>query len=933
VTVKCPKCQAENPEDTNYCGKCATPLPSSKEMPVSQTETLRTPIGGLTRGSIFAGRYEIVEELGHGGMGRVYKAEDTKLKRTVALKFLAPELTRNPEAKARFILEAQAASALSHPNICTVYEIDEYNNQMFIVMAYVEGKSLREKIAQGPLKLEEALGLAAQIADGLHEAHEKGIIHRDIKSSNIMITAKGQAVVMDFGIAKFAGETKITHTGTTMGTVAYMSPEQARGEKVDHRTDIWSLGVVLYEMVIGQLPFKGNHEQALIYSILNEAPEPMTALRTGVPMELERIVAKALMKEPALRYQHADEIATDLKSLKSLSATKFKTPTPYKVIIPSRRGVFLEKAKVWGGAILIAVFSALVTFVISWNLRPRASQAPISVKRAIINLKQNESLGGTNYGYNFVISPDGKNLVYQATSDNIARLYLRPMDQYDSTPLPGTENAENPFFSSDSRWIGFFSSGTLKKERIGGASPIFICRGTPQPEGATWGANDSIIFYSANRGLVKVSASGGAPQELTTPDGKKNESSHSYPQILPGGKTVLFQISYSGGGRSNRIAALSLETLKWKVILDEEGYYPFYLASGHIVFTQAGRLMAVPFDLGRLEVSGPPFALAEEALIAGDKPINLSFSNEGTMAYVPQASENERNQLAWVDQKGQATLLGNELISISHPRIAPDGKRIALTSNSSLYVYDIESQTLNRLTFKGGVNYPVWRPDGKALAFTAPWRNYDLTDAIYLIPADGSREADELITSNNSIYPASWTPDGMSLAFYEINPTMQRDIWIFSMKDRTAKPIIATQYNERVPMFSPDGRFIAYVSNDTGRDEIFIQPYPTTGVKWQISDGGGTEPMWAPNGKELYYRQGNKMMAVKLEFGSSLKWERARMLFEGNFASHVNYSRYHIHPKGDRFLMVRQGETAVVREIHVVFNWFEELKRLATTKK
>ena len=347
--------------------ECATPFPGA--VGAALTKTLETPVKGLTPGAIISGKYKIVEVLGRGGMGVVYKAEDIKLRRTVALKFLAPELTREKEAKDRFILEAQTASALNHPNICTVHEIDESESQMFIALAFLEGESLKQRIAQGPLKIDEAVNISAQIATGLFEAHEKGIVHRDIKSSNIMITPKGQAVIMDFGIAKLAGETRLTRTGATMGTVAYMSPEQSRGEKVDHKTDIWSFGIVLYEMILSQLPFKGDHEQAVMYSILNENPEPLTALRTGVPMELERIVVKALQKDPAKRYQHTDEMLVDLKYLKENLTTFLKSPIVQEPSPSKFQPKRWKRLLPWGVAILMA----LLAFVFQSKLTRQSS--------------------------------------------------------------------------------------------------------------------------------------------------------------------------------------------------------------------------------------------------------------------------------------------------------------------------------------------------------------------------------------------------------------------------------------------------------------------------------------------------------------------------------------------------------------------------------
>jgi len=450
VTNECPKCQTKNPPDSKFCMECATPFPGATG--AVPTKTMETPIKGMTPGSIIAGKYKIVETLGRGGMGVVYKAEDIKLRRTVALKFLAPELTREKEAKDRFILEAQTASSLNHPNICTVHEIDESEGQMFIAMAFVEGESLKQRIAQGPCKIEEALDMAAQIAAGLHEAHGKGIVHRDIKSANIMITPKGQAVIMDFGIAKLEGETKITRTGTTMGTVAYMSPEQSRGEKVDHKTDIWSLGVVVYEMMIGRLPFKGDHEQAVMYSILNENPEPITALRTGVPMELERIVVKALQKNVLVRYQHTDEMLVDLKYLKENLTTFQKSPVVRKPSPSKPQPKRWKRLLPWG----IAILMALLAFVFQSKLTRLSSSGGENVYRFKTEFPP-ELILGEGMGPRILFSPDGTNIVSYLHKGQVRQLYTLKLNEFDFHPLPGTEGAQEHFFSPDGQRVVFYS--------------------------------------------------------------------------------------------------------------------------------------------------------------------------------------------------------------------------------------------------------------------------------------------------------------------------------------------------------------------------------------------------------------------------------------------------------------------------------------------
>ncbi|MCK4546379.1 MAG: serine/threonine-protein kinase [Candidatus Eisenbacteria sp.] len=412
--------------------------------------------------------YKILEKLGEGGMGVVYKAEDTKLQRTVALKFLPPALTIDPDAKERFIYEARAASALDHQNICTIYEINEADEQTFIAMAHIQGQTLKEKIRSGPLKLDEALDIGIQIAEGLREAHRKGIVHRDIKSANIMVTDDGQAKIMDFGLAKLTGRTNLTKEGTTLGTVGYMSPEQARGEAVDHRTDIWSLGILVYEMVTGRLPFRGDYEQAVVYSILNEEPEPMTALRTGVPMELERIVAKAMAKTPGERYQHVDEIPVDLRAIKmmpsgvsssyssmiNVSRASASRPTRWKRAIP------------WALVVLLGITAGVACRRL-WGRAPEGSSA---VRRLTLRLPDTEPLW-LSLGFqepSMALSPDGTELVYVAYRDGARQLYLREMDQFDARPIPGTEDGRNPIFSPDGEWIAFFTGGKLKKISLSG---------------------------------------------------------------------------------------------------------------------------------------------------------------------------------------------------------------------------------------------------------------------------------------------------------------------------------------------------------------------------------------------------------------------------------------------------------------------------------
>ncbi len=525
--------------------------------------------------------YKILAKLGEGGMGVVYKAEDAKLKRIVALKFLSA-IALGGEDKSRFLREAQAAAALNHPNICTIHAIDEADGQMFIAMEFIEGQSLQEKIRAGPLKIDEAIKFAMQVADGLQAAHEKGITHRDIKSANIMITEKNQVKIMDFGLAKLTrGGTMLTKEGMTLGTAAYMSPEQARGEVVDHRTDIWSLGVVLYEMISGRLPFRGEYESAMMYSILNEDPQPLTSLRSNVPMELERIVAKMLVKNPAARYQHVDELPVDLKTI-DLSTTGTSRIFMAKVVKQTEKQIaFWPRAIPWSIAILLA--AALIA---NWLLQ-RPSPAP--VKRSNITLPESAPIapvGSAPLGIGqpaLALSPDGTNLVYVADTGGKTQLYRRAMDQFEAAPIPGTEGAYNPFFSPDGQWIGFFAGNEMKKVAILGGGPVLLCEATNH-RGASWRPDGRIIFsHHEGNTLSWISASGGAPQVLV-----EKQPIYSWPEILPGGKAVLVSDLLDLG-----ISIILLGTGEKKTLLDR-GNNPRYINTGHLVYAQSGNWKQCP---------------------------------------------------------------------------------------------------------------------------------------------------------------------------------------------------------------------------------------------------------------------------------------------------------------------------------------------------
>lgn len=583
--------------------------------------------------------YRIIEKIGEGGMGVVYKADDTKLKRTVALKFLPIRSdntvamnvdfkTKTPlylekKEKDRFIREAQAAASLNHPNITTIYEIDEANGMTFIAMEYIEGQTLKEIIEAAPLKLSTALDITAQVATGLQAAHEKGIVHRDIKSANIILSNSGQVKIMDFGLAKLSGATMLTQVGTTMGTISYMSPEQAGGKDVDARSDIWSLGVVLYEMVSGQLPFKGDVEQTKIYSILNETPEPLTSLRAQVPMEIERIVSKMFAKDPGDRYQSASEIPVDLKNV-DISSSSISRVSP--AAVAGSRPSKIKRMFTWTTFILMA---AIIGFFV-WQSLLAPSVEP--VRRFVINTEQALNLGQRT---TVALSPDGANLVYASQVASGSTLFMRPLNALDSTPIQGTEGADSPFFSPDNQWIGFYADGKLKKVSTAGGAPTTLLE-TNSFFGATWAEDDMIYFSSfspeGNSMLNKISANGGQPQVLAT---SKDSLVFCWPQLLNDGKAILFSVipANSKNPDEGRIDIVEFKTSTQRTVLSG-GILGRYSPTGHIVAGWSGGLIAAPFDLGKLEVTGPTVSVQENVYLNDGYVPDYTFSEDGSLVFV-----------------------------------------------------------------------------------------------------------------------------------------------------------------------------------------------------------------------------------------------------------------------------------------------------------
>jgi serine/threonine protein kinase/Tol biopolymer transport system component len=894
------------------------------------------------------GSYEILAFIGAGGMGEVYRARDPKLGREVAIKVLPQAFARDPQRLVRFEREAHLLASLNHPGIAAIYGLGEEGDIRYLVLELVPGETLAQRLAAGPLGVEEALQVCRQIAEALEAAHEKGIIHRDLKPSNVKITPEGKVKVLDFGLAKaFHGETAVTdpsqsptitagatREGVILGTAAYMSPEQARSKALDKRTDIWSFGCVLYEVLSGRQTFGAETVSETVAAILRGEPD-WNALPAETPASIAPLLHRCLQKDPARRLHdiadariEIDEALTELGEIEK------------PAIAPRRPRGWLRTA-LWalGGLVVGTVIASVA--LRSW-IRPSTpvSSAPQPAKRFVMRLPEAEPLAlarlmPLGFGHpSLVLSPDGTRLVYVAERKGTTQLYLRPMDAFEATPIPGTEGAFQPFFSPDGQWVGFFTANKLKKVSIQGGEPVTLCDAR-NPYGAGWGSDDTILFADAEgRSLSQVSAAGGAPKLVTTRDLGKGAvgSRYRWPEVLPGARAAL--LSVTGG-----VAVLSLETGEQRILVEgvTEARYaptgPDSRGTGHLVFARAGSLLAAPFDPARLTLTGPAVLVLQgvrtEAYGAGQ----FTFSLDGSLVYVPGAAVGA-STLAWVDRRGVAQSLAVPSQLYGTPRVSPEGRHVAVIisgTTTDVWIYELARGTLSRLTLEGNNGGPVWTPDGKRVAFASSrggQRN------IFWKPADGSAEAEQLLASEYDQVPESWSPDGAVLAFTEYHPTTRADLWVLPLKgERKPQPFLRTRFTEWGPMFSPDGRWIAYTSDESGQYEVYVRPYPDPGQKWQISTDGGEEPLWSSDGRELFYRNGQKWMAVAVATKPEFRADRPRLLFEGSYLNVPGYS-YDIAPDGRRFLMLQPvAQEVTATQLNVVLGWFEELRRRVPPKK
>ncbi len=873
--------------------------------------------------------HRILGKLGEGGMGVVYRARDSRLGRDVALKLLPDVFAADAERLARFEREAQLLAALNHPNIAAIHGLEEANGLRFLVLELVEGETLAERLARGPLPLEEALELARQVAEGLEAAHEKGIVHRDLKPGNVKLTPDGVVKILDFGLAKaFAAEaaeqdisksptltSPSTQVGVLLGTVAYMSPEQARGKAVDRRADIWAFGCLLYEMLTARAAFAGESVSDVVAAVLKSEPN-WSALPAHTPDQLRTLLRRCLQKDPKQRLHHIADARLELAEALAGGGIRVAAALP-RLRWPVAAALLLAGIAI--GAVL--GFLGL--------MRGRQPAPPAPVRLGLV--LPSDAPMAVGAGPAVALSPDGRRLVYVARRGTTTQLYVRALDREEVVPIPGTESASGPFFSPDGEWVGFFAGADfkLKKVPISGGPAVTLCRILPNAIGASWAPDDRIYFYNGRQGgLAQVPASGGAPEVVTVPDTNQGEVSHRWPHVLPGGEAIFFAIETSKTFDDARIGVLSLKTGKWKTLL-EGGSLPQYAPSGHLLFVRAGTLLAAPFSLDRLEVTGPPVPVLDGITTdarTGDALVSLS--GNGTLVFLPGGLLAAERALVSVDRNGVARPLTDVRPPFEDLDLSPDGRYVATTIEGpawNVWVYDVVRGTLGRLTFERDNRDPAWTPDGKRIVYASL---RDGRYGLYSKAADGSGSEEQLYTSQNWHVPYSFSPDGQILSFSEVSPTTAMDLWLLPLSgERKARVFLQTKFEEESGMFSPDGRWLAYDSDESGRSEIYVQAFPGPGGKWQISTTGGQRPVWAATGSELYYRNGDKLMAVTVTAQPSFNAGTPRVLFQGHYWSSGH--AYDVSPDGQHFVMIKAGEQeSSVTHLGVVLNWSEDLRRV-----
>jgi eukaryotic-like serine/threonine-protein kinase len=882
------------------------------------------------------GPYIVHERIGAGGMGEVYRARDTRLDRDVAIKVLPPAFTHDPDRLTRFAREARALASLNHPHIAIIHGVEEDNDVRALVMELIGGETLADRLARGPIALDESLAIARQIAGALDAAHEKGIVHRDLKPSNVKITSGGDVKVLDFGLARTTppedpavdpAKSTVTAAGTRsgviLGTAAYMSPEQARGLPVDKRTDIWAFGCVLYEMLTARAAFARGTVTDTLVAIL-EHDVDWNALPPATAAALRRAIERCLEKDPKRRLRDIGDLDLD-------GPGEPAVPRP-----DARRAPFAHARELaaWG----IAAIAVIAFAFAAWPSRRGDRSAPPAVTvRTVVPLGADERLATEESDHPLAISPDGGRIAYVADTLDDRRLSIRELNALEPRAVVGPRGVRTPFFSPDGKWVAFFADGALQKVSVGGGTPQRICAAAGTSLGGSWGPDDTIVWATRGAPLSKVPAGGGIPQRIDA------SGLAAWPQVLPDGRTVLFStlLNPSAGGMT-AIAVMSLDGSGRRMIArmpDARGDGPPVLSpggaiaqarllpSGHLVYGQSknpGVIQVLPFDLVSLTPRGSTVSFVDSVERARNNgAVYFALSSTGVLAY---AATGERHQLVWASRTGAITQIAADPAAFRAPRLSPDGAHVAVSVNDetrrgNIWIYDTERGTRRRLANDQHSLMPVWNPDGRRVAFSANGLVEASADGAGRTEALFSEEAEKAtLPPGTSAYPTSWSHDGNQLLFESDN----LGIWILK-RGTTAARALLQGHNERGAVFSVDGRWIAYVSRESGRDEVYARRFPELTNTIAISSSGGTSPRWSRDGREIFYRHGDALMAVPIDMSSNLRPGTPRMLFRGRFTGVGGEASFDVSPDGQRFVLVKSDEAAALNRLTLVQNWIADL--------
>ncbi|HJP95406.1 MAG TPA: protein kinase [Pyrinomonadaceae bacterium] len=875
------------------------------------------------------GRYEIRSKLGAGGMGEVYRARDEKLNRDVAVKILPATLSENGDRLRRFEQEAQAAGALNHPNILAIYDVGTNESAPYVVSELLEGETLRDRLDHGALPTRKAIDYGTQIARGLAAAHAKGIVHRDLKPDNLFITKDDHVKILDFGLAKLlqpSGEdvaqtdvaTRKVHTdpGTVMGTAGYMAPEQVRGRIVDHRADIFSFGAVLYEMLSGRRAFHGDSAIETLNAILKEEPAELANTDPHIAPALERVVWHCLEKTPERRFQSASDIAFALESLSGVTSHPSQQTVALSKLSASR--TWTRERLIWIGVCVVLLATASVLAVAYFS---RSDSNVHAVRLALVTPEK------ATVPSNITVSPDGLHVIFIATgADGKRVLWLRSLDADKAQPLAGTEGANTPFWSADSHSIGYFANGKLFRVDASGGRPQFLCD-VREHGGGTWN-RDGVILFAGPEGLSRVSAQGGTPSLITKVS--PNEEAHRWPYFLPDGRHFVF-LGDAQTTENHHIRLGTLDTQETQILFSAVTRIA-YAPPGYLLYINQGALVAHPFDSQTLKLTGDPTIVAEHIAEIGDNhEFDFSVSNNGLLAYQVGS---QTSQIAWFDRGGKKLSTVADPDSYASIALSRDGKRAlaglldADGRQSDIWLLDLSRETKSRLTFNAQSDGdPVWSPDGNHVVFTSN-RAGDGHIHLYDTSANASGDDQLLLTSESDDIPTNWSRDGANLLFMRFQNKVPASIWILSLSDRQAKPLLQSPaFDQVAAAFSPDGHYIAYESNESGRFEVYVRTFPLSGRKWMISSGGGTSALWREDGKELFYLSSDgKLMSAEMKNSASFETRVTKELFLVDIKRGPGYP-YAVAPDGSRFLINTATEVGNPAPMIVVLNWPATLKQ------